>query len=365
MALNRSVESVHQPVSRDTVADLVRRCACNHLTVGSFRLACAGSSASRLLLALALVLRPVAALAQRTHCRRAAPCRTNYEEQRRRPKGLRCYSCTPIPNCVASRTPGRGRRRAPARAAMSNASAWQEARLAAVLAELDEASARAEALGEEADELQRRLADGRAGEELTDNERFESGSESDSESEEPELPKRLDEQDGDEEGAPVLPYFSDADRALEAQLSAELGVDVSALCDRVVAHIRPTEHWLCFDARAYVRTLAAAVLRSRRVRDNGFVYPPEMDNLVCGGVTQARPALAHPVAPAAADAQPRWARPCSSSSRSSSPTSSVCPAWCAPACARPPSVLRQLRLRSRALRRCRSSPPRCKGASTC
>ena len=182
-------------------------------------------------------------------------------------------------------------------------SAWRsrlEAQLAAVLAELEEARGRVASLEDRADDLQRRLADGEEHSDDDVTEYYSSGSDSDggesdeggssdSESgEPPELPDRLDDPEGDDEEAPAQPDVTEEDRAEEAKLSTELGMDMGKLCDDVAAHIKPVEHKLCFEARKYVRTLAAAALRSRRVRDSGFVYPPEMENLVCGGATQAR-----------------------------------------------------------------------------
>ena len=214
-----------------------------------------------------------------------------------------------------------------------------EARLNAVLAELEEARARVEALEQQADALQRQLQ-GEGGDsdddltEIYDPDSDDDGA-SDSGSSDsgdlPELPEPLDDPDGDDEDAPDQPDLKPEDALLEAQLSEELGFDVGQTCDWVIAHIKPVERKLCFDARKYVRTLLVASLRSRLRRDSQFIYPTECENLVCGGATQVRLVTRGVVARSArlTRLRRRRAKPCSSSWPSWSRTSSAFPAWCA------------------------------------
>jgi hypothetical protein len=112
-------------------------------------------------------------------------------------------------------------------------------------------------------------------------------SSSDSDTEQPELPPLLTDPDGEEEEAPDQPRVTAEELAEEAALGAELGFDLTALCDLVEAQITPVQKKICFGARDYVRTLLVCVQRARDRRDNHFVFPPEMENLVCGGATQA------------------------------------------------------------------------------
>jgi hypothetical protein len=102
----------------------------------------------------------------------------------------------------------------------------------------------------------------------------------------PALPPVLE--DADEEAAPPQPQATDAERQEERRLGTELRIELEAMLDMIEAQLRPLEHKICFALRAYARTLLVATYRARSRRDSGFITPPEMENIVCGGATQAR-----------------------------------------------------------------------------
>jgi hypothetical protein len=102
----------------------------------------------------------------------------------------------------------------------------------------------------------------------------------------PALPPVLE--DADEETAPPQPQATDAERHEERRLGTELGIELEAMLDAIEAQLRPLENKVCFALRAYAFTLLVATYRARSRRDSGFITPPEMENIVCGGATQAR-----------------------------------------------------------------------------
>jgi hypothetical protein len=93
----------------------------------------------------------------------------------------------------------------------------------------------------------------------------------------------------DEPPAPPIPAPQE-ELAEEKALSAELGINVTELCDWVIKQVKPVEGELRFDTRKYVKTLLVATQRARlrHPEHEGFVFPPEVEQLVCGGATQAR-----------------------------------------------------------------------------
>jgi hypothetical protein len=94
--------------------------------------------------------------------------------------------------------------------------------------------------------------------------------------------------DTDEEAAPPQPQATDTLRHEERRLGAELGIELEAMLDAIELQLRPLEPHIHFEERAYARTLLVATYRARSRRDSGFITPPEMENIVCGGATQAR-----------------------------------------------------------------------------
>jgi hypothetical protein len=96
--------------------------------------------------------------------------------------------------------------------------------------------------------------------------------------------------DDEEPPAPPIPAPQEEELAEETALSTELGINVTELCDWVIKQVKPVEGELRFKGRKYVRTLLVATQRARRrhPEHEGFVFPPEVEQLVCGGATQAR-----------------------------------------------------------------------------
>jgi hypothetical protein len=100
------------------------------------------------------------------------------------------------------------------------------------------------------------------------------------------LPPLLDDEQEDQGG--TLREETEEDRACEAALTAELGVDFGVNWAWVSRQLEPVQQCICFNARAYTRELVAAVLRSRVRNDRTpFVTPDQAEQFVCGGATQA------------------------------------------------------------------------------